>query len=83
MTTTLEWYRCTTFRMRTAGLAIFLDAYIDRADNAAGPQPRQPAEDVGECDWIVIGHAHFDHLYGAERIMANTATLIGSCESVR
>jgi L-ascorbate metabolism protein UlaG (beta-lactamase superfamily) len=84
MTTTLDWYGCATFRMRTGGLTIFLDAYIDRAENAAGPQPRQRADDVGECDWIVIGHAHFDHLFGAERIMANTtATLIGSYESVR
>jgi L-ascorbate metabolism protein UlaG (beta-lactamase superfamily) len=84
VTTTLDWFGCATFRMRTGGLTIFLDAYIDRAANAAGPQPRQRADDVGECDWIVIGHAHFDHLYGAERIMANTtATLIGSYESVR
>ena len=84
MTTTLDWYGCATFRLRTGGLTIFLDAYIDRAANAAGPQPRQRADDIDECDWIVIGHSHFDHLYGAERIMANTsATLIGSYESVR
>jgi L-ascorbate metabolism protein UlaG (beta-lactamase superfamily) len=84
VTTTLDWYGCATFRLHTAGLVIFLDAYIDRAANAAGPQPRQRADDVDECDWIVIGHSHFDHLYGAERIMANTAaTLIGSYESVR
>ena len=82
MTTTLEWFGCATFRLRTAGLAVFLDAYVDRADDAAGPRVR--AEDISECDWIVIGHSHFDHLYGAERIMANTsATLIGSYETVR
>ena len=84
MTTTLDWYGCATFRLRTGGLTIFLDAYIDRADNAAGPEPRQRADDIDECDWVVIGHSHFDHLYGAERIMANTsATLIGSYESAR
>ena len=39
---------------------------------------------MDECDWIVIGHSHFDHLAGAERIMSNTdATLIGSYETVR
>ena len=32
MTTTLDWYGCATFRLRTGGLTIFLDAYIDRAD---------------------------------------------------
>ena len=82
MTTTLEWFGCATFRMRTAGLTVFLDAYVDRAADAAGPRVR--ADDITECDWIVIGHSHFDHLYGAERIMANTsATLIGSYETVR
>ena len=31
-----------------------------------------------------MGHSHFDHLFGAETIMANTtATLIGSYETVR
>lgn len=84
MTTTLDWYGCATFRMRTAGLTIFLDAYIDRAEGAAGPDPALRADDIGEADWIVVGHAHFDHLYGAERILANTdATLIGSYESIR
>jgi L-ascorbate metabolism protein UlaG (beta-lactamase superfamily) len=88
MTTTLDWYGCATFRMRTAGLTIFLDAYIDRMDGAAGPKDDAgrpvTADSVTECDWIVVGHSHFDHLYGAERIMANTeATLIGSYESVR
>lgn len=88
MTTTLDWFGCATFRMRTAGLSIMLDAYIDRVEGAEGPTDTdgQPltADTVDECDWIVVGHAHFDHLWGAERIMANTdATLIGSYESVR
>jgi L-ascorbate metabolism protein UlaG (beta-lactamase superfamily) len=79
---TLDWYGCATFRLRAAGLTIFLDAYIDRAPGAAGTG--LTADDVDECDWIVIGHAHFDHLYGAERIIARTgATLIGSYETVR
>ena len=79
---TLDWYGCATFRLRTAGLTVFLDAYIDRAEGAPGTG--LTADDIDECDWIVIGHAHFDHLYGAERIMASTdATLIGSYETVR
>src|SRR6478672_11093797 len=79
---TLDWYGCATFRWCVDGLTLFLDAYIDRAEGAAGSGTR--AEDVDVCDWIVIGHSHFDHLYGAERIMANTdATLIGSYETIR
>lgn len=80
--TSLEWFGCATYRMRTAGLTVMLDAYIDRAADAAGPGAR--TEDITECDWIVVGHSHFDHLYGAERIMAQTdATLIGSYETIR
>jgi len=82
MTTTLDWYGCSTFRLRTGGRTIFLDAYIDRAPGAAGTG--LVADDIEECDWIVIGHSHFDHLWGAERILARTgATLIGSYETVR
>ena len=82
MTTELDWYGCATFRLRTAGLTIFLDAYIDRAPRAAGAG--RSAADVDECDWIVIGHSHFDHLFGAETILANTtAKLIGSYETIR
>lgn len=82
MTTSLAWYGCATFRLRTSGLTVFLDAYIDRAPNAVGPG--LTADDVDHCDWIVIGHSHFDHLWGADRIMARTgARLIGSYETVR
>ncbi len=79
---TLDWYGCATFRLNVDGLTVFLDAYIDRAEGAAGSGTS--ADDIDLCDWIVIGHSHFDHLYGAERIMANTnATLIGSYETIR
>jgi L-ascorbate metabolism protein UlaG (beta-lactamase superfamily) len=82
MPVTLDWYGCATFRMRTAGLNIFLDAYIDRASNAVGTG--LTADDIDACDWIVVGHSHFDHLYGAERIALNTgAKIICSYESVR
>jgi L-ascorbate metabolism protein UlaG (beta-lactamase superfamily) len=79
---TLDWYGCATFRLKTADLTIFLDAYIDRVPSAAGTG--LTADDIDECDWIVVGHSHFDHLWGAERIAKNTgATIICSYESVR
>lgn len=82
MSTTLDWYGCATFRLRTGGLTVFLDAYIDRAPIAAGAG--RSAADITDCDWILVGHSHFDHLYGAETILANTsATLVGSYETVR
>jgi L-ascorbate metabolism protein UlaG (beta-lactamase superfamily) len=79
---TLDWYGCATFRLRTAGLTIFLDAYIDRVTGAAGTG--LTADAIDACDWIVVGHSHFDHLWGAERILRNTrARLVGSYETVR
>ncbi|MDT7629923.1 MAG: hypothetical protein QOI50_1853 [Pseudonocardiales bacterium] len=40
--------------------------------------------DVTEADWILVGHSHFDHLYGAERIARRTgAKVVGSYESIR
>jgi L-ascorbate metabolism protein UlaG (beta-lactamase superfamily) len=82
MATGLDWYGCATFALRSAGLNIFLDAYIDRAPDAAGTG--LTADDVDQCDWIVVGHSHFDHLFGAERIAVNTgARIIGSYETVR
>lgn len=82
MTALLDWYGCATFSLRTAGLTIFLDAYIDRPEGAEGTG--LTASDITEADWILIGHSHFDHLWGAERIIANTnAMLLGSYESVR
>ena len=40
--------------------------------------------EIDRADWIVVGHSHFDHLYGAERIARQTgATIIGSYETVR
>ena len=82
MATTLDWYGCATFRLQCAGRTVFLDAYIDRADGAPGTG--LTADDVEVCDWIVVGHSHFDHLYGAERIAQRTgAKIIGSYETVR
>jgi L-ascorbate metabolism protein UlaG (beta-lactamase superfamily) len=86
---TLDWYGCATFRLVVPGdredgedLVVFLDAYIDRVPGAPGPG--LVAEDIDRADWAVIGHSHFDHLWGAERIAPRTgATVIGSHESVR
>ncbi len=84
-TATLDWYGCATFRLSLPdGLVVFLDAYIDRVEGAAGPRPAVTADAVARADWVVIGHSHFDHLWGAERIARQTgATIIGSFETVR
>ena len=66
----LDWFGCATFRLTVGKLVVFLDAYLDRVPNA--PQPGLVPEDVERADWIVVGHSHFDHLFGAERIAKRT-----------
>jgi L-ascorbate metabolism protein UlaG (beta-lactamase superfamily) len=82
MDATLDWLGCATFRLRIGELVIFLDAYLDRVPSA-NPVGLD-VDDVAEAQWIVVGHSHFDHLYGAERIARRTgATVLGSYETVR
>jgi L-ascorbate metabolism protein UlaG (beta-lactamase superfamily) len=79
---TLDWYGCATFRLTLGSTVIFLDAYIDRMPAADGTG--LSAGDIEAADWILVGHSHFDHLWGAERIAARTgATIVGSYETVR
>jgi L-ascorbate metabolism protein UlaG (beta-lactamase superfamily) len=82
MSATLDWLGCATFRLTLGRLVIFLDAYLDRVAGAA--QPGFGVRDATRADWIVVGHSHFDHLFGAERIaLATGARVIGSYETVR
>src|SRR5689334_11405666 len=81
-TATLDWLGCATFRFTRADLVVFLDAYLDRVP--AAPPVGLTAAEVDRADWILVGHSHFDHLWGAETIARNTgATVVGSYETVR
>lgn len=81
-TTTLDWFGCSTYRLTLNDTVVFLDAYIDRIDGAAGSGAH--AADIAAADWILVGHSHFDHLWGAEVIARNTgAKIVGSHETVR
>ena len=82
MTATLDWLGCATFRLTIGKLVIFLDAYMDRV--ASAPPLGIGSDDIDQADFILVGHSHFDHVYGAERIARRTgATIIGSYETVR
>jgi len=83
MATTLDWFGCATFRLCIDDVVVFLDAYIDRVPGADGP-PGATAQGIEKADWILIGHSHFDHIWGAETIAINTgAKIIGSYETIR
>ena len=64
MSVFLDWLGVSTFRLTIDDTVIFLDAYIDR-NPAATPVGLKIAE-VERADYILIGHSHFDHLWGAE-----------------
>lgn len=76
---TLEWFGCTTFRIRRNDLTLFFDTYLDKAPGV--PQPELRAADVTVADFLFISHAHFDHVLGADVIAAATgATVVGNAE---
>ncbi len=80
MPVTLDWLGCATFRLTIDDLVVFLDAYIDRVPLA--PPVGLSAAEVDRADYVLVGHAHFDHIAGAETIALNTgARLIGSNET--
>ena len=82
VTATLDWAGCATFRLTVGNVVVFLDAYLDRVADAA--QSGLAVDDVDRADFILVGHSHFDHLWGAERIAPRTgATVIGSYETIR
>src|SRR5262245_33634768 len=79
---TLDWLGVSTFRLILDDLTLLLDAYIDRVP--AAPPVGISTADIRKADYVLVGHSHFDHLWGAERIASQTgATVIGSHETVR
>ncbi|KAI0156035.1 hypothetical protein BJ166DRAFT_531994 [Pestalotiopsis sp. NC0098] len=78
--TTLEWFGATTYRLRTKGVTIFLDTWLEKP--SVLPNYLQ-LDDVEDADYIFISHAHFDHLPGADRIAIKTgAVVVANCEAI-
>jgi hypothetical protein len=78
----LDWAGCATFRLTVGEVVVFLDAYLDRPETAL--PTGFTVEGVERAEWILVGHSHVDHLWGAERIARRTgATIVGSHETVR
>jgi L-ascorbate metabolism protein UlaG (beta-lactamase superfamily) len=78
----LEWLGVSTFRLTLDSLVILLDAYVDRVPLA--PPVGITSAEVERADYVLVGHSHFDHLFGAATVATNTgAVIVGSYESVR
>ena len=79
---TLEWFGCTTFRVRVAGLDLWFDTYLDRP--ASIRDVGLTSAQVDAADFAFVSHAHYDHMLGADTIAANTgAIIVGSYETTR
>jgi hypothetical protein len=73
-------FGATTYRLKAFGLTIFLDTWLHRPSNLP---VHLRLEDVTECTHILISHAHFDHLPGADVIAKQTgATIIANGEAI-
>jgi L-ascorbate metabolism protein UlaG (beta-lactamase superfamily) len=82
MRISLDWLGCATFRLTIGELVLFLDAYLDRV--AAAPPVGLTVAEVRSADFVLVGHSHFDHAWGAERIALSTgARVVGSHETIR
>jgi L-ascorbate metabolism protein UlaG (beta-lactamase superfamily) len=82
MKITLSWYGVSTFKLEIDQYTIFLDTYMDRVPEADDVGLK--SKDVKKADYILIGHSHFDHMWGADIIGKNTgAEIIGSYETIR
>lgn len=63
----------TTFRLKTNGLTVFLDTWLEKPDIL----PHYLSIDqVSEADYIFISHAHFDHLPGCDRLAIQTGAIV-------
>lgn len=70
----------TTFRLRTSGVTIFLETWLDRPSIL---QQYLAISDVAEADYIFISYAHFDQLFGADRIATKTGVIVVAyCEVI-
>ena len=56
----LDWLGCATFRLTLGETVVFLDAYMDRVPSA--PPVGLKAAEVTKADFVLVGHAHFDHI---------------------
>jgi L-ascorbate metabolism protein UlaG (beta-lactamase superfamily) len=68
--------------VRTNGLVLFFDTYVDRPPGL--PAVGLAASDVDAADFVFVSHAHFDHMLGVDTIAKATgATVVCSYEVAR
>ncbi|MGK2966016.1 MAG: MBL fold metallo-hydrolase, partial [Tepidiformaceae bacterium] len=77
MKATLEWFGTATWRLVVGETVYWLDAYVNRSPTAIPLRLR--GEDIDAADYVIVGHAHFDHVAEAGLIARSTgAVVVGS-----
>jgi L-ascorbate metabolism protein UlaG (beta-lactamase superfamily) len=67
---TLTWYGHSCMELRTpGGKVVLMDPWF------GNPTSPRAADDVGECDVMLVSHGHFDHLGSPPRDVANADSL--------
>ena len=70
----IEWFGCTTFRVRVNGLTLFFDTWVDRPPGL--PEVGLVSRDVSVADFVFVSHAHFDHMLGVDTIAKATGAMV-------
>ncbi|KAL4733294.1 hypothetical protein BDV11DRAFT_210323 [Aspergillus similis] len=70
---TLEFFGATTFRLQAHGITIFHDTWLDKPRLM---KRHLELDDITVADYILISHAHFDHLPGCDRLALRTGAIV-------
>ena len=78
----IEWFGCATFRLRTRGVTLWFDTFVDRVP--AAEHVGITSADITDADMVFVSHAHFDHVLGADTVAKNSGTtVVGNFETAR
>jgi L-ascorbate metabolism protein UlaG (beta-lactamase superfamily) len=80
--TKLTWYGNATWEITTPkGAVLMMDPWLKNPTNPAAKDGRNPIQDFSRVDYILISHAHFDHIADAGELGRKTgAKLIATLE---
>jgi L-ascorbate metabolism protein UlaG (beta-lactamase superfamily) len=80
--TTVTWYGHAAFQVTTPkGKVLMIDPWLGNPLNPAGKDKRDPLANITNVDYILISHAHFDHIGDAVALAKKTgARLVSNFE---
>jgi L-ascorbate metabolism protein UlaG (beta-lactamase superfamily) len=71
--TTITWHGHAAFQIVTPqGHVLMIDPWLNNPTNPAAGEDMDPVEGIGKVDYILITHAHFDHVGDAVALAEKT-----------